>query len=152
MTTMKNSQASGHVSSLVFCRENVDPDFVTATVGLVPTSLQRVGEPFRYSDGTEILSHLGTWKLTLPGGVESDSVEEQIDRWIEVLSPKTSALARLRELDYAPYLDCPYRRSDLGVCIEPTQLKALGDLNVSLSLWLFDPPPANGQGIPRTKY
>jgi len=142
---MSNSLPAGHLSSLVFCRENVDPDVVTTALGLQPTSIQRLGEPLRYPGGAEIpSSHLGIWKLKLPGGVEGDSVEEQIERWIEILTPKASRLKRLRELDYAPYLDCPYRRSDLSVCVEPPQLAALGTLQVSLSIWLYN-PPASGQ-------
>jgi hypothetical protein len=79
----RSSRQAGHVSSLVFCRENVDPDFVTAELGLQPNSTQRVGEPLRYAGGAEIpSSHLGIWKLELPGGVARDSVEEQIDLWI----------------------------------------------------------------------
>jgi hypothetical protein len=140
---MKNSQPFGHISSLVFCRENVDPDFVTATLELEPTSSQKLGEPLRYSNGAEVSSHLGIWKLKLPGAVEADSVEDQIERWLELLKAKRSGLRRLRELDYAPYLDCPYRQSDLSVCIEPNQLKALGELEVSLSIWLYDPPGGN---------
>ena len=83
------------------------------------------------------------WKLKLPGSVEGDSVEEQIDRWLEILTPKASSLKRLRERDYAPYLDCPYRHADLSVCIEPPQLVALGELQVSLSIWLYDPPASS---------
>lgn len=141
---MSSHQPAGHVSSLVFCRENVDPDVVTAALGLQPTSTQKLGEPLRYPGGAVIpSSHLGTWKLKLPGSVEGDSVEEQIERWLEILKPKASGLKRLRELDYAPYLDCPYRQSDLSVCIEPLQLAALGELQVSLSIWLYDPPAAS---------
>ena len=37
---LSRRSGAGHVSSLVFCRENVDPDFVTAELGLQPTSTQ----------------------------------------------------------------------------------------------------------------
>jgi hypothetical protein len=144
---MSNPQPAGHVSSLVFCSENVDPDVVTAELGLQPTSTQKLGKPLHYPGGAVIpSSHLGTWKLKLPGSVEGDSVEEQIERWLEILKPKTASLRRLRELNYAPYLDCPYRQSDLSVCIEPPHLAALGELQVSLSIWLYDPPASNQEG------
>ena len=118
---MKTSQPVGFISNLVFCSENVDPDFVTATLGLQPTFTQKVGESLRYSNGAEIPAPLGTWKL-------------------ELLRPKASSLQQLVALDYAPYLDCRYRESDLSVCIDPELLKALGDLKVALSVAQFYPP------------
>lgn len=126
----------GHVSSLVFCRPDVDPDFVTATLDLQPTFVQKIGEPLRYPNGVGGPSEIGTWKLKLPGAVEDDLVEEQVERWIDILNPRASRLSELVKLGYAPYLDCPYRQLDLSVCIEPRFLKALGELEVSLSIWL----------------
>ena len=125
-------------TQLVFCRENVDPDFVTHLLGLSPSEALKVGEPTGIWGGPETPSQIGVWKLDLPGPDADDTVEEQLARWVEVLHPKTEALASLRAADYAPYIDCKAERGSLSLCIEPALLSALGKLDVSLSIWLYE--------------
>ncbi len=125
------------VSKLVFCNGDVDPDIVTKAIGLEPTFVQRLGEPLQYSTGyVAPSSHIGTWELELPNFVSGASVEEQIEQWVQILKPKADALRQLTEMGYGPYLDCRYAPGDLSVCVEPELLKALGELNVALSIWL----------------
>ena len=114
-------------TSLVFCNPQVDPVVVTQVLGLEPTLAER--EP-----------HLGTWKLTIPGNVEGANLEEQLQRWLDLLSPKMAELQRLDALGYAPYLDCPGLRADLSVCIEPAVMRRFGELGVALSIWLYEHP------------
>jgi hypothetical protein len=114
-------------TSLVFCNPEVDPDVVTRILGVEPTFAGR--EP-----------HLGTWKLAFPGDVEAVSLEEQLQHWLVVLAPKAAELRQLRGLGYAPYLDCPGLRADLALWIEPAMLHHLGDLQLALSIWLYEHP------------
>ena len=132
----------GNSTQLVFCRENVDPDVISSMLELTPTEALKVGDPAVHVNGAPYVSHLGLWKLTLPNCDSRNTVEEQIALWIELLRPRSRALARFREMDYAPYLDCKAEAGSLSLCIEPDSLKALGDLHVSLSVWLFEQPHA----------
>jgi hypothetical protein len=125
-------------TQLVFCRENVDPDLVTQLLGFAPSEALKVGEPTRIGGGPETPSQMGVWKLDLPGPDLGDTVEEQLARWVQLLHPKAEALASLRAADYAPYIDCKAERRSLSLCIEPAVLSALGQLDVSLSIWLYE--------------
>jgi hypothetical protein len=125
-------------TQLVFCRENVDPDFVTQVLGLVPSEALKVGAPTRIWGGPEVPSQMGIWKLDLPGRDEGATIEEQLARWVDLLRPKAAALENLRSADYAPYIDCKAERGSLSLCIDPDLLSALGQVGVSLSIWLYE--------------
>ena len=125
-------------TQLVFCRENVDPDFVTRLLGLNPSEALKASDPAKIWDGTEMPSRVGIWKLDLPEVGEDDTIEDQLSRWIDLLRPRTAALANLRAADYAPYLDCKAARGSLSVCIDPVLLSSLGEVGVSLSIWLYE--------------
>ena len=125
-------------TQLVFCRENVDPELVSQHLGFAPSEALKVGDITRIWGGPETSSQMGVWKLDLPGLTTVDTVEEQLGRWVELLQPKAGALANLRAADYAPYIDCKAERGSLSLCIEPELLSALGQLGVSLSIWLYE--------------
>jgi hypothetical protein len=125
-------------TQLVFCRQNVDPNFVTERLGFVPSTALKVGDITRIWGGPETPSQVGVWKLDLPGLPLGDTVEEQLSRWVQLLRPKAEALLNLRAAGYAPYIDCKAERRSLSLCIEPDLLSALGQLGVSLSVWLYE--------------
>ena len=125
-------------TQLVFCRENVDPDIVSKLLDMAPSEAVRVGELIGV-DGRA--SHLGIWKLDLPNSSEQ-TVEEQISRWVALLRPNSTGLSRLRDMGYAPYLDCQAEAGSLSLCIEPDSLVSLGQLKISLSIWLYEKPRA----------
>lgn len=125
-------------TQLVFCRENVDPGLVTRLLGFAPSEALKVGDITRIWGGPEAPSQMGVWKLDLPGLASGDTVEEQLARWVELLQPNAEALVSLRAADYAPYIDCKAEPRSLSLCIEPTLLSALGQLGVSLSIWLYE--------------
>lgn len=129
----------GNTTQLVFCRENVDPDFVTKILDLVPSKTAKVGEQTEHENGVQT-SHLGLWKLHLPNANFEHTVEDQIGQWIDLLRPKASALNQLQELGYNPYLDCRASSGSLSLCVAPELLAGLAKLNISLSVWLNEQP------------
>jgi len=133
-----NNMPKGNVTHLVFCREDVEPDVVTRILGLEPTESVRVGDPAKYDNGSEYSSHLGIWKLELEDANLSETVEDQISRWVSLLEPKIEQLNQLKELGYSPYLDCIAEPDSLSLCIAPCSLLKLGELNISLSVWLYE--------------
>ncbi len=137
---MKLAAAIGNATQLVFCRENVDPDVVSQMLDLVPSESVKVGESAEHLNGARYTSHLGTWKLNLPKANPDQAVEEQIGLWVELLRPKSLALNKLRGMGYCPYLDCKAEAGALSLCIEPNLLASLGEMNVSLSIWLYEQP------------
>lgn len=137
---MNLAAAIGNATQLVFCRENVDPDLVSQMLDLAPTESVKVGESAEHLNGAQYISHLGTWKLNLPESNPDQTVEEQIGLWVELLRPKSLALNQLRGMGYSPYLDCKAEAGSLSLCIEPELLASLGEMNVSLSIWLYEQP------------
>lgn len=136
-----NIAVSGkNATSLVFCRENVDPQVITHLLGLTPTEATRVGQRVKGLRGEDYTAHLGTWKLKLLGPDQDLTVEEQIGKWIGLLSPKASELADLVERGYRPYLDCQAESKSLSLCIDPKVLVQLGGLHIALSVWLYELP------------
>lgn len=138
---MSNSPRAENSTQLVFCRENVDPDKVSHLLGFSPSEAVRVGEPLTYSNGFSRASHLGIWKLELPGARGVDSVEEQIVQWLILLEPLSSAFMQLKVLGYEPYLDCKTSRGSLSLCVDPEVLVRLGNLSIALSVWLYEQSP-----------
>ena len=135
---MKHTVAIRNATQLVFCCENVDPDVVSQKLHLAPSESVKVGEPAEHLNGARYISHLGTWKLNLPKANADQTVEEQIGLWVELLRPKSLALNELRRMGNCPYLDCKAEAGSLSLCIEPNLLASLGELNVSLSIWLYE--------------
>ena len=130
----------GNTTQLVFCRENVNPDVVSEMLGLVPSEAVKVGEAAEHLNGAWYTSHLGIWKLDLPNAGTDQTVETQIGLWVELLRPKSVGLSQLRGMGYCPYLDCKADAGSLSICVEPELLVSLGQLNVSLSVWLYEQP------------
>jgi hypothetical protein len=128
-------------TELVFCRDTVDPDFVTRTLQLKPTQSYRVGDIVPVGNIKRPAS-VGMWKLGLPGFQSVETVEEQLSRWVTFLSTKIQPMDALRELGYEPYLDCRAERGSLSLCLDPEVLKGLGTLGIALSVWLYEAPAA----------
>lgn len=138
---MNASAKEGNSTQLVFCRPEVTPEVITDLLGLTPTQSIRVGDAVEYENGHRRSSHLGIWKLDLPNANSDHTVEDQIGQWIELLQPRSSALSQLKELGYHPYLDCKAAPASLSLCIEPALLLQLGELNICLSVWLYEQSP-----------
>ena len=127
-----------NLTQLVFCRENVDPDFVTRQLGLIPTESLRVGDETTIGGRPGFLSRVGLWKLSLPNESGERTIEEQLAQWTGLLQSRVQVLRELREAGYSPYLDCRAERGSQSLCIDPAILAALGTLSVSLSIWLYE--------------
>jgi hypothetical protein len=135
---MRSLGPLNNITQLVFCRENIDPDVVTSRLGLKPSEALKLGETAKTGVRAGAPSAVGLWKLNLPEAGEDLTVEEQLAKWVELLQPKSAALNSLRDEGYAPYLDCRAERGSLSLCVAPALLTSLGQLNVSLSVWLYE--------------
>jgi hypothetical protein len=137
---MRAPGPSNNITQLVFCRDNVDPDVVTERLGLEPSESLRLGERAATGVRAGSASSVGLWKLDLPEASEDLTVEQQLEKWVVLLQPKVAALSSLRLEGYAPYLDCRAEQGSLSLCIAPGLLTSLGELSVSLSIWLYEQP------------
>lgn len=126
-------------TELIFCRDTVDPDFVTHTLGLRPTQSYKVGDVVAIGN-IERPSAVGMWKLRLDDCQAVETVEEQLGRWLMLLSTKSERMNHLRQLGYSPYLDCRAEKGSLSLCIDPEVLTGLGALGIALSVLLYEAP------------
>lgn len=126
-------------TELIFCRDTVDPDFVTHTLGLRPTQSYKVGDVVAIGD-IERPSAVGMWKLRLDDCQAVETVEEQLGRWLMLLNTKSERMNHLRQLGYSPYLDCRAEKGSLSLCIDPEVLTGLGALGIALSVLLYEAP------------
>ncbi|WP_162573576.1 DUF4279 domain-containing protein [Variovorax sp. PBL-H6] len=133
------AQTMLNCTELIFCRDTVEPDFVTHTLDLQPTHSYKVGDVVAVGD-IQRPSSVGMWKLRLPDSQTDETVEEQLARWLTILGTKRERMGRLRQLGYSPYLDCRAEKGSLSLCIEPVVLAGLGTLGIALSVWLYEAP------------
>lgn len=133
------NQAMLNSTELVFCRDTVDPDFVTHTLGLRPTLSYKVGDVVAIGS-IERPSDVGMWKLRLDDSQAVGTVEDQLGRWVMLLSTKSEHMNRLRQLGYSPYLDCRAEKGSLSLCVDAEILTGLGVLGIALSVWLYEAP------------
>jgi hypothetical protein len=126
-------------TELIFCRDTVDPDFVTNTLGLRPTQSYKVGDVVAIGD-IKRPSAVGMWKLRLDDCQAVETVEEQLGRWLMLLSTKSERMNHLCQLGYSPYLDCRAEKGSLSLCVDPEILTGLGGLGIALSVWLYEIP------------
>ncbi len=115
---------------------------MTRLLDLSPSQALHVGDLYE-RNGQQYISNVGLWKLRLPVADDSQTVENQLVLWVELLRPKSAALDRLRKLGYRPYIDCKAESRSLSLCIDPEVLTALGALNVALSVWLYEQSPGD---------
>lgn len=88
------------------------------------------------------------WKLRLPDCEPVEAVEQQLSRWVSLLSTKKDRFEHLRQLGYEPYIDCRAETGSLSLCIDPEILAGLGELGIALSAWLYEMPAAETLGAP----
>ena len=111
--------------------EMVDPDAVTAVLGVAPTDVQRRGEPEERKPGSR---SKGGWFLSTMGLVDSRDARHHLDWIVEKIAGKKTAFEQLHARGYM--VDICVRWDSLsghgGPTISPDQMKALSDLEIEL--------------------
>jgi hypothetical protein len=133
-------KAAGNRTELVFCDGNVDPELVSRLLVLSPSESYKAGDEISLGYMSSRIAPVGLWRMPLPGADPSVAVEQQIERWLVLLTPKATALSELRQRGYRPYVDCKAQSGSLSLCIAPDILTQLGSLGLALSVWLFEQP------------
>jgi hypothetical protein len=138
MTEIQQPQANRSVR-LICCHPNVDPAVVSKILGIEPSYALKVGEIGIYPwNGEKFQSGVGKWELVHPDDLTKVTIEDAIERWLPVLEKSADAFRELHKAGYRPYLDCRALAADLSLCIDPEILVRLGQLQISLSVWLYE--------------
>ncbi len=111
--------------------ETVDPDEVSQVLAVIPTSVQRRGDP--KTRGPGFLSR-GSWFLSTEGLIESKDARHHLDWILARIADKKAAFAQLHARGYL--IDLCVRWDSLtghgGPTISPNQMRALSDLEIEL--------------------
>ena len=122
---------------------NLDPEIVTATLGITPTQVAIPGQRLETLDGTVIhVDHVGWWALDTTGVVKSADPADHFRHLLEQVAPHRDAIAKLAEggevLFEVPWpperadefdADCARRAEAMGAHIDflgPREPDALG--------------------------
>ncbi|QJE97708.1 DUF4279 domain-containing protein [Luteolibacter luteus] len=112
--------------------EDVDPDEVTAIVGVSPTSTQRRGNPVEGHPGKTYSR--GGWWIGTEGLLGSKDARHHLDWILEKVPGKEQEFMELHRRGYLVDVCVRWdsRHGHGGPTISPKQMKALADLGVDL--------------------
>jgi hypothetical protein len=99
-------------AGLNFAGDRLEPDRITALLGVKPTIAYRKGEIYKRSRGHEIRGRTGLWRLTTRRQLDNTELREHLVYLLDVLFPDGSRKlveplrAVMRELELEADIDC----------------------------------------------
>jgi hypothetical protein len=125
--------------TLIVVGDDLDPDEVTAILGMPPDRSWRLGERkcFTRPDGTthyfDSVNDQGGWKRFIPEGDRARPLQEQLAVWVDRLRDLTAGIAQLRQRNWEVELDC-FAASGEFVFLPYRTLTKLGQWGIDLAL------------------
>lgn len=120
---------------------DVDPDEVTARLGIEPSERQRRGEVSPRPDRPPRAATLNGWFLGSRGRVDSRDSRRHIDWLLDRLEPKAEALRALQATGCRMSISCYWlsRSGHGGPTVPPAQMRRLAALDVALWFDVYGP-------------
>lgn len=120
---------------------DVDPDAVTARLGLAPSSWQRRGEASGRPDRPPRVATLNGWFLGSRGHVDSRDSRRHVDWLLDRLEPNAEALRALQATGCRMYISCYWLSlsGHGGPTIPPPQMRRLAELDIELWFDFYGP-------------
>lgn len=114
---------------------DLDPEEITATLGLQPTTSQKRGElkTGRFSTRT---TPIGGWFLSSEGVIHSKDVRDHLAWLLRLIAPKSDQLRLLQDRDDTRMsVDCIWWSAHAtgGPALWPEQMRVLSELNLECS-------------------
>jgi hypothetical protein len=121
-----------------FAGETLDPQAVTARLGIEPDWAQRRGDPLVRSNGETLgQTENGIWSLTSVGRVRSLNIVTHLSALLELLRPVASAVAELAA-EYPAFFFMVYTSDELprgrGFGLSPPLLAEIAALGAAVDL------------------
>jgi hypothetical protein len=152
---------------LIITGGDLDPDAVTAALGMEPDKSWRRGERkgFTRTDGSvrqfDSIHEEGGWTRRVPDRYRDEPLDRQLILWVARLHELSDALRALRRRGWVIELDCFAATSEV-VVLSHEDLRGLADLGIDLGLTLAcgsehlvpqeaEPGPASASGEPYMK-
>jgi hypothetical protein len=134
-----------------------DPQEVTRTLRLKPTKAWRKGErtSFRRTDGSvhyfDSRRPWSGWKKWMTDRFRERPLESQLSFWLRLLTPRRSALWKLRKNGAVVELNCCLiHRGSVNVTLPAAMISKLAALGVQLDITWYAPLPSELRKRQRT--
>jgi hypothetical protein len=119
--------------------ESLDPDEVTARLGIQPTSWQRRGQVRNPASERPVPAKLHGWFLTSKGAVESRDVRRHLAWLLAQLGPRADAIRDLQAGGCRMDVFCYWlsRNGHGGPAVSPAQMSQLARLGLELGFDVY---------------
>ena len=125
--------------TLRFFGDDLDPDEVTARLGLPPSVGVRKGGIWRTRNGTEKVARTGSWRLEAEDRTPGD-LDGQISELLGALNDNLSVWQELTARFEADiFCGLFMREGNEGISLHPDTMMKLGKRNLSLDFDLYGP-------------
>ena len=111
-TTKSRARTLVTNAGINFAGDRLEPERITALLGVEPTVAYRKGDVYNHVRGREVRGRTGLWRLTTRRELDSAELDEHLASLLEVLFPEGSTKfveplrALIRELDLEADIDC----------------------------------------------
>jgi hypothetical protein len=127
--------------------DELDPEQVTALLGVEPSEAHRLGDhlpyPRNHKDAgkpSDLIARTGTWKLDVDKEKKwSWDAEAQLDYWCVFLTSREAAIRKLQARGFEVVLDCFVDEGPVVyVDLSAELMQTLGNLGVALKFAFYD--------------
>lgn len=134
---------SGHVRTeacLGIVGDGLEPDKVSALLGLLPSRAWRKGEPVALRSGQTVARPTGYWEYEAPLQGPELTLEERIAALLAAIEPSAEAFKAVTS-GCCPTMNCCWQGSTGlgGPFLSPQLMKRLGDLGIQVHIEFFTP-------------
>ena len=119
----------------------VEPDALTAQLGIAPSTVFRAGEPRRNAAGNAIGVHMhGFWALSSTGAIDSKDVNQHFAVVLQRLLPHAAILRELAtggESYVDVWWESSYLYAGTGPLLTATSVQAAADLGAAMNFDIY---------------
>ena len=98
--TVERTETPSAFATLRFSGDRLEPDWISAILGVEPTTAYRKGDVYRRSRGHEVRGRTGVWYLSTRRSVHSNDLADHFRHLVAAICPEERAdhIAALRDL------------------------------------------------------
>jgi hypothetical protein len=141
LTPINDNDPECDKTHVTLCIYNIDPDLVTARLGIIPTICSKIGVERTMPNGSKQIGNINNWLLSsiswfssIPDPVSSKDIRTHLDWLLNKVEPSTSQLLELQELpDAKIVIRCSWWSAQKdGGCFTlwPEQMENLAKMNL----------------------
>ena len=113
---------------------NMNPDFISGMMVLVPDEISAPGDVVGVHEGKECTTDIGSWSIVMSS--EEKQTEEQIEELLEILHPRKKILEELKNQGWKVRFFCGIFSEDgmSGASLSSKMLEEVGGLGIDIDI------------------